>query len=215
MENGYLKKLRQSCSMLYYELHSYVCSSVGLIKSKLFFRKDKTNKLEVGPGNAPRKAGFITSDLALRTDYPFDLRMGLPFPEESIDMIYAEHVFEHFSYRDLIFLLSDCYRVLKSGGRISLAVPDTRIWINAYCGSKELDLKKYCGYDTGLAYTSKIDYLNYIFYMDGHHRHMFDRDSLLTVLEASGFKDVHIRDFDPDLDQEVRKYASIYAEAFK
>lgn len=213
--NRFLKRLKEICSIFIFELFSYLYSIIGLIKTRFVFRKDNINKLEIGAGKSPKKSGFITSDLSLKTDFPFDLRMGLPFPDESIDLIYAEHVIEHFNFKDLIILLNDCYRVLKNRGILSLAVPNIRIWVDAYYKDEELNLKKYCGYIFGLTYKSKIDYLNYIFYMDGQHRHMFDEDSMLVILRDVGFKDAHIRDFNADLDQEARRITSIYAEAIK
>jgi len=215
VERRSIKRLRGSCSVMGFELYALLCSAVGWSKTRLLFDKNRLNKLEIGIGNGARKQGFITSDLNMATDYPFDLRIGLPFPNESIDLIYAEHVLEHFSYRDLLLLLSDCYRVLKSDGRLSLAVPDTRIWLDAYCKEQDLDVEKYCGYDCGLAFKSRIDYLNYIFYMDGHHRHMFDEKGIVTVLEDAGFQNARIRDFQGELDQEARRFNSLYAEAYK
>lgn len=48
----------------------------------------------------------------------------LPYPGESVDEIYASHVLEHFSHRQLEAVLKDWVRTLKKGGRIRIAVPD-------------------------------------------------------------------------------------------
>lgn len=63
---------------------------------------------------------------------PYDLRIGLPFPDESLDFIYAEHVLEHFDYRDLFHLLQHCLRVLRLGGTMSIVVPDAELYLKAY-----------------------------------------------------------------------------------
>ena len=75
-----------------------ICVVIGLIKVKLLFNQNQKYKLEIGVGNSMRKDGFITSDLSLKADYPFDLRFGLLFLSASLELIYAEHVFEHFHY---------------------------------------------------------------------------------------------------------------------
>jgi predicted SAM-dependent methyltransferase len=175
------------------------------------------NKLEIGIGNSRKKNGFISSDLSFKTDFPYDLRLGLPFPNESIDLIYSEHVLEHFSYDDLIFLLKDCYRVLKPKGIFSLAIPNAKLYIDAYFNSEKFHFQeKYCRYkEFKLSYRSRLDYVNYIFYMDGHHRYMFDEESILIILTDIGFNNVRLRDFEPNLDKEERKYQSIYAEGIK
>lgn len=211
----YVNRLKGSYAVIKFEIYSQVCTLIGIVKSKLFFNKNKLTKLEIGVGNTARKNGFITSDISFKTDFPFDLRLGLPFPDSSIDLIYAEHVLEHFEYNDLVYLLKACHRVLKPDGIISVVVPDAKIYLKAYFQPEAFDYKKYCLYDFGLSYKYKIDYVNYMFYMGGHHRYMFDEESILTILKDVGFKNVCLRDFDPLLDQQDRKYESIYVEAAK
>ena len=50
-----------------------------------------------------------------------DLEEGLPFDDESVDLIYASHVFEHI--RKFPELMQECHRVLKPRGVLSLKVP--------------------------------------------------------------------------------------------
>jgi len=47
------------------------------------------------------------------------------FDDDSIDEIYASHVFEHLGYRDeLPTALKECCRTLKPGGRLYVSVPN-------------------------------------------------------------------------------------------
>lgn len=215
MLERYIKRLKEIYQIIKFEIKAYLISIVGLIKSRILLSREKINKLEIGVGKSEKKEGFITSDLRMATDFPYDLRLGLPFPNESLDLIYSEHVLEHFSYSDLMFLLKDCYRVLKPNGVFSLAVPNPTIYLIAYLHPEEFEVEKYCSYDWGLDYHSNIDYVNYMFYMDGQHRYMFEEDSILKILSKIGFKDVSSRDFDPKLDREDRKYQSLYAKGVK
>ena len=75
--------------------------------------------------------------------------------------------------------------------------------------------RSYLAYEPAVVSDLPIDFVNYIAYMDGHHRHMFDEKNLVKVLESACFKNVHLRDFDPDLDMPERAYESIYVEGFK
>jgi len=50
-----------------------------------------------------------------------DLEEGLPFKNESVDFLYASHVFEHV--RKFPELMQECHRVLKPRGCLSLKVP--------------------------------------------------------------------------------------------
>lgn len=54
----------------------------------------------------------------------WDVQKALPFSDGSFDVAYHSHVLEHLSKRDAPALLSECRRVLKSGGVIRVVVPD-------------------------------------------------------------------------------------------
>lgn len=49
---------------------------------------------------------------------------GLPFGNELVDACYASHVLEHVTPHQARALLGECYRVLRYGGIVRLAVPD-------------------------------------------------------------------------------------------
>jgi hypothetical protein len=57
--------------------------------------------------------------------------------------------------------------------------------------------------------TYPADILNYVFYMSGEHKMMFDFDSIKFHLESSGFIDVMRRPFDPELDLPGRQLESL------
>ena len=51
------------------------------------------------------------------------------FEDKSIEVIYASHVLEHFSYKlenELIETLKEWYRVLQPGGELLISVPDLK-----------------------------------------------------------------------------------------
>ena len=50
------------------------------------------------------------------------------FPTNSIEEIYASHVFEHLGHRDeLPQALAECHRVLAAGGQLKISVPDLKV----------------------------------------------------------------------------------------
>ena len=166
-------------------------------------------------GTSKPRTNWITVDLQEGADLIFDLIRPLPFPDSAVDKIYSSHLLEHFHYPDIIALLNECYRVLKNGGSFSVCVPDAAIYVNAYCSREEFDAKTFCVYEPAFHYYSKIDLVNYIAHMGGHHKHMWDRENLVGVLRSIGFQRVTLRDFDPELDLKERAYESIYALAIK
>lgn len=171
--------------------------------------------LELGSGAKKGINGWVTSDVCQNTDIWLNLLEAFPFPETSVDKIYASHVFEHFTTHQLESILSECLRVLKPGGLLSVCVPNAEIYINAYNHPDTFDPDKFCLYKPAYQFYSKIDYLNYMAYMDGSHHHMFDSENLIQVLRKNGFHNARIRDFDPQLDIQARDYESIYAQGEK
>lgn len=53
-----------------------------------------------------------------------DLRDPIPIPDGSITRIHTEDCLEHFREEEITRLLSECFRLLKHGGRMRVGVPD-------------------------------------------------------------------------------------------
>ena len=149
-----------------------------------------------------------------RCDLFWNLAYGLPFPDRSVDRIYSSHLLEHLTFIQGQNLLVECRRVLKPGGELSVCVPDARMYVDAYLGELTLDRSDF-GVAGAYFETTAIDALNYIAYMDDHHKYMFDQENLNFRLQIAGFDSVESRDFDPSLDLSSRKSQSIYARGFR
>jgi hypothetical protein len=61
-----------------------------------------------------------------------DLRKGIPYPDRTFDAVYHSHVLEHFPKQIAPVFLRECYRVLKPGGVIRVAVPDLEQIVRLY-----------------------------------------------------------------------------------
>ncbi len=170
--------------------------------------------LELGSGPKEGTNGWTTVDLN-GGDIAYDLRKGIPLPDNSVDRIYTSHMFEHIPYKNLVLFIAECYRVLKKDGELSVCVPNAGFYINAYSnGDIFLDEKK-CYEPARVDTGSLIDQVNYIAYMDGQHNYMFDECNLIKTIKKSPFTLVELRDFDPQLDLQSRDFESIYACAIK
>jgi hypothetical protein len=104
--------------------------------------------------------------------------------------------------------------VLVPGGKFLICVPNARIYLEAYAKGVPLD-PSYFTVEGAYNRTTSIDCVNYMAYMCGGHKYMFDEENLLYILRSKGFKNVRPRDFDPSLDLESRRYESIYGEGEK
>ena len=182
-------------------------------KWKSLINKDDI-KLELGSGPKKGLNGWTTVDLN-GTDIIWDLRKSFPLPSDCITKIYSSHLLEHIPYQQLIPFLKECLRVLKPNGEFSVCVPNARLVIDGYIAGK-LTKERETWWQPGVVDTgSKIDELNYLAYMGGQHKYMFDKENLLNTLFVSGFKSANLRKFDEELDMLERDYQSIYAVAKK
>jgi len=66
-----------------------------------------------------------------------NLLQGIPRADNEFDVVYHSHVLEHFSKQDGKLFLEECYRVLKPGGIIRVAVPDLEQIVKNYLKSLE------------------------------------------------------------------------------
>ena len=66
-----------------------------------------------------------------------DLSRGVPFPDASFDAVYHSHLLEHFHASTAPLFLAECWRVLKPGGILRVAVPDLEAMARMYV--KRLD----------------------------------------------------------------------------
>lgn len=76
-------------------------------------------KIEFGAGGS-RPQGWATHDIDVPIQGP------LPYGDNSVDKIRAEHIIEHTDSVGLIAFLESCYRILKPGGVLRICVPVIR-----------------------------------------------------------------------------------------
>ena len=145
-------------------------------------------KIELGSGAKRGKNGWTTVDMG-GADIYWDLRHGIPFKDETVSSIYSSHLLEHIPYKDMIKFLNECWRILKFGGEFSICVPNVRNYINAYMKNEEFiqnnNYWKLAKVDKG----SKLDQINYMAYMEGEHKYMFDKENLINTILKSNFKE--------------------------
>jgi predicted SAM-dependent methyltransferase len=143
--------------------------------------------LHLGSGNS-RIEGFcnIDGNPLLQCDLVSGLEK-LKLNSDSVDIIYASHVFEHIPRAGTTAVLKEWRRVLKPEGRLYLCVPDVEALFKIY-------LENLPHYDTeagrslvdvacGIAYGGQVDRYDFHFYG-------YSFATLKALLESAGFKDV-------------------------
>jgi predicted SAM-dependent methyltransferase len=70
-----------------------------------------------------------------------DLRRRFPFADGTFDAVYGSHVLEHLEPAAAQKLLEDCFRILRPGGIVRIAVPDLESIVGLYVSSLQGALK--------------------------------------------------------------------------
>lgn len=92
-------------------------------------------KVHLGPGSKRYIDGWINVDanfISARPDVWADLRNTLPFPDNSVDVIYSHHVIEHLPDTLLAFHFRQMFRCLKPGGFIRVGGPNGDVAMRKY-----------------------------------------------------------------------------------
>ena len=136
-------------------------------------------------------------------DYPhLDSKdvFNLPYEDNSVDLIYASHIIEYFDREEVVDTLSEWIRVLKPGGVLRLAVPDFEAMVGLYW-SGQYPLDKFLGPLYG-----KMPMGDETIY----HRTTYDFDSLKSVLESLGMKDINRYDWENTEHSEFDDHSQAY-----
>lgn len=171
-------------------------------------------RLNLGCGTLPL-AGWVNVELAgLPADLVWDLRYPLPFPDNSVDAIFHEHVMEHMYAYQGYMLVKDCYRMLKPGGVLRIVMPDASKYIGSYVDPSNEFINSW----RPGRFTPMIA-LQQEFYSFGH-RAIYDSATLHLFCHTAGFSLVESKKFgdsriDPCPDSEWRIADSFYTEAVK
>lgn len=147
-----------------------------------------------------------------------DLGRPLPFPSDSLDGIFSEHVFEHFTLEEGERLAREAQRVLRPGGCLRIVVPDARLVLQRYFEAPDT-LVAHRGHDPGV---TAMEVVNSYFRQRYEHQFLYDWETLDRMLARAGFgtrvqSAAGEATFCPELAVDDEKYAweSLYVEAVK
>jgi predicted SAM-dependent methyltransferase len=135
-------------------------------------------KVHIGSGNIDLK-GWINID-GRDFDHIHIVSDNLDlneFSNNAISEIYMCHIIEHVSFADVENIFRQFYKKLSVGGVLRISVPDFRVIADVYCKYGDIDLIKH-------PLMGGQDY-SYNF-----HKSIFDYDSIKSLFEFSGYKEV-------------------------
>lgn len=139
---------------------------------------------------------------------------------ESVDLIYASHVFEYFDREEAKTVLKEWNRILKPGAVLRIAVPNFKALAEMYTDGK-IKLSQVLGPVFG-----KMEMGDTVIY----HKTTYDFESLSEVLKSAGFRDIktynwrttehsdyddHSQAYIPHMDKENGTLISLNVECIK
>lgn len=136
-----------------------------------------------------------------------NLKYGIPFPDDSVDFLYASHFLEHLFPVHASLFLKEAYRCLKKNGIFRVCVPDLAYAFKLY---EKGEKKKALGYffedDPADEYT--------------YHRYLYDAGLLRESLEKAGFRDIKKCSYQKGQTPDIQKLdrlpdETLYMEAAK
>ena len=156
-------------------------------------------KLHLGCGDKILK-GFTNVDIRKKegVDLVDDISSLSEIKNESVELIYACHVLEHFGRYEYKKVLKRWYDVLETGGTLRLAVPDLKKVFHLYV-EKNIPLNTLMGFIYG-GQTYEYNY----------HYVGFDYDTLKNDLLEIGFKQVHSWDWRGTDHSDVDDFSQAY-----
>jgi predicted SAM-dependent methyltransferase len=160
-----------------------------------YLQTHEVRKLQIGAGPTALE-GWLSTDINPRSDATAYLDATKPFPFEdgTFDYIYSEHMIEHIPWRDGLFMLRECRRVLKPGGVLRVATPDLKVLLDLYSGPRKPVEEKYIHWITDTFLDDVKVYkpsfvINNAFHNWGH-QFLYDAELMAMALREAGFVDI-------------------------
>lgn len=150
-------------------------------------------KLNLGAGNQPYEGYIGVSLSGYAADVIHDLSDPLPYPDSSVEEIFANHLLEHFPLWQIPHLLHDWYRVLQDRGILWGFVPDGPTIANLYLEAVTQDdwrLRSICLTNfLGEYHANEYAGPGQIHYA------IYDKALLELVLARAGFSQINVAEY--------------------
>jgi len=151
-----------------------------------YFNKNELIKIQFGSGKKELE-GFLNTDILGKI--PINITKKLPFKENSVDVMYSNHVIEHIYYKQFKRFLKDSFRCLKEGGIHMISTPSIPKLIKSIYENEKTKKKLIELYGGGKAYDS-ARVINNIMHMSFMHKFIYDFESIQFLGKEAGFSKI-------------------------
>lgn len=159
-----------------------------------YMKSHSIRQLHIGSGEH-LIVGWLNTDIGMLPGVvTMDATEEFPFPDNTFDYVFSEHMIEHVSYEDGAVMLRECHRVMRPGGVIRIVTPDLAAAIGLYNDNRSAIQQKYLSYFMATFLpncrpVTAVFALNAMFRLWGH-QFIYDKSTLAGALAVVGFKSV-------------------------
>lgn len=121
-----------------------------------------------------------------------DARMAFPYGNDAVDYIFSEHFIEHLNETEAVTFFRECFRMLKSGGVVRTATFNFDT-LSIGLLPEEWGLYSQSLYGGTFANKTRGEFLNLAIYEGGAHKHMYNPEEMIRVLNLAGFNRFEIK----------------------
>ena len=204
----FYKSLR---SFIYFKIRVFFnfCVNGHIIKkikisNYLSNKKFKEKKLHLS--SSYNLNGYLNSQIL--GNVPIDITKKLPFKSNTLDLIYSSHLVEHIHYKQIIFFVNECKRVLKKNGKLIIATPSlekiTKISYGENNKNKKILFSRQAKWIKNEFISSSFQ-INLLMRNFGH-RYILDFDFIKKISNNLGFDKVEIIDNFCHFEKELSEY---------
>jgi predicted SAM-dependent methyltransferase len=160
-----------------------------------YLKSHRIKKLQIG-AQSNSIGDWLNVDIHPKTiDVAYmDATEPFPFLDNSLDYIYSEHMIEHITFEGGRFMINECFRTLKTGGKIRIATPDLLFLINLYTKEKSAVQNSYIHFSIERYFKDQVPPFDTLvinnFMHDWGHQFVHDEKSLNYLLKEAGFHSI-------------------------
>jgi predicted SAM-dependent methyltransferase len=142
-------------------------------------------------------------------DWMLDLTRPIRCPDGYWDGVFTEHTFEHLTYSECFFALSEVHRILREGAWLRIVVPDIAKYVAYYLGTSPDE--QFNRLPKGPEAISNVTQC-------WGHKSVWDASLLCNVLREIGYANVREAAFNDGTDRRLikdsahRAWESLYVE---
>jgi len=159
-----------------------------------YFEVNDVPKIHLG-SNWLCKEGWLNADIDVFPGvYQMDATKAFPFRDEQFQFVFTEHMIEHLTYTSGKFMLGECFRVMRSGGRIRIVTPNLAVLVSLYDPSRSMLQASYIEHiNRTFAAHAPVQSATFAintFFREWGHQFIYDETALSELMSEVGFEDI-------------------------